>query len=103
MEFNIEIWLKGNLFSSDELFIPDHDERMSRPEQIIYRESLIEAAVIKMKALYHRQIDKCYGIYCIYIIVPSKMEFQPQEYERDNGEDERQNENSADADDRDSQ
>lgn len=102
MDFKIELWLKGYMFCSELLEIPEHDDRMVWQEQVEYRESLIEAAKIKMRSLYHGQISKCHGVYQIFIMVPSKVELQFHDYETDNGEDERQNEDSDHPDDRDS-
>lgn len=103
MDFKIELRLRGYMFCCELLDLPEHDDRMVWQEQVEYRESLIEAAKIKMRSLYHGQIVKCQGLFQIYIIAPSKVELQIHDYETDNGEDERQDENSADADDRDSQ
>jgi len=79
MDIKIELQLRGYLFVAETITIPEHDDRMKWPEQIEYRESLIRAAVIKLKSLYHPQIDKCRGIYQIYVRVPSKVEFVPDE------------------------
>lgn len=101
MDFKIELWLKGYMFCSEALEIPEHDDRMVWQEQIEYRESLIDAAKIKMRALYNSQIAKCRGLFQIYIIAPSKIECQPFEYETDNGMYEQQNENKNAFDDSD--
>lgn len=88
MDFKIELWLKGYMFCSELLEIPEHDDRMVWQEQIEYRESLIDSATIRIRSVYNRQIVKCQGIFQIYIIVPSKIELQIHDYETDTGENE---------------
>lgn len=88
MDFKIELWLRGYMFCCEVLEIPEHDDRMVWQEQIEYRESLIEAAKIKMRSLYHGQIVKCHGLFEIYIVAPSKVELQFHDYESEYGGDE---------------
>jgi len=79
MEFEMQLWLRGYMFHGETISIPDYDDRMKWAENLEYRESLIKAAGLKMKSIYHSQIDKCQGKYDIYVIMPSKIEFVPDE------------------------
>lgn len=77
MEFEIQLWLRGYLFTSGIVSVPDFDDRMSHQKNQEYRESLVKSECLKMKAIYSRQIDKCEGKYTMYIQLPSKMRFIP--------------------------
>ncbi len=77
MECELELWLKGYLFSSTPIQLPDHDDRMTGEENQEIREAIVRAQVMRIKALYHPQIDRCQRNYQISIRYPSKLNGLP--------------------------
>lgn len=103
MDFKIELWLGGALFHTTEVRIPDHDSSMSFEDNVKYREALVNAAQFKVRKEFKYEIENNKGVPQMCLVFPSKIELQIDDYESDNGEDERQDEDPSDGIDRDSQ
>jgi hypothetical protein len=73
MECSIELWLRGSLFQRQDLTIPENDDRVDFRTNYEFRQMVINAAIMKLKAMYHNQIDKCGNICQVVVVMPSRV------------------------------
>lgn len=72
-QIKIQLYLRGKLFQEEDIEIMRHANSLSFPDNVELRSDLLNFHIKRMKAMYHRQIDKLGGDYEIYLQVQSKI------------------------------
>jgi hypothetical protein len=81
MEVKIELWLRGYLFTTETIQLPEFDDKWGFQRNVEFREATIKANIMKITADYWAQIDKCEGRYQVYLSLPSRMDLVGEEME----------------------